>query len=165
MTLAEAVLTDPGTSASSSIAFANRNVATAPYVYRDITAYSQVRNLPNWLRQARAKLNQLRCLPANWNSYGAKQVTPGAIEAAYKLLQEMATHATPYPAIVPTSDGSVQLEWHTRGIDLELRILSPTRLGMTFEDLQHGQELIEAELQYDFTELRKIFEMLDTRAP
>jgi hypothetical protein len=165
MTLSEAALTDSAMSAQGLIAFANRNVATAPYVYRDITAYSRLRTPPSWLRQARAKLNQLRTLPPNWNSYGATRVAPVATEAAYKLLQEMTTHATPYPAIVPTSDGSIQLEWHTRGVDLELRILTPTRLRMTFEDLRAGDDLVEAELQYDFRELRKIFETLDSRAP
>lgn len=45
---------------------------------------------------------------------------------------------TPPPAVVPTNDGRVLLEWHAHGVDLEIEILSANRFHVTFEDAGGG---------------------------
>jgi hypothetical protein len=45
---------------------------------------------------------------------------------------------TPEPQIVPTPSGGVQMEWHTRGIDLEIETLGGGRFGAFFEDARTG---------------------------
>jgi len=79
-------------------------------------------------------------LPENWNSYGAKRIQPELTAAAIRLLVEIVQPETPKPEVVPTADGGVQIEWHVRGIDLEIKILSQEKLGVSFEDLGSGQE-------------------------
>lgn len=59
------------------------------------------------------KLESLRLLKSNWDSYGAASISPEAIATASQFLQ---------PDIVPTSQGGIQLEWHNFGIDLEIEI-------------------------------------------
>jgi hypothetical protein len=43
----------------------------------------------------------------------------------------MRTH-TPIPQVVPSGTGGVQLEWHQKGIDLELYIAAPYQCELWF---------------------------------
>ena len=60
-------------------------------------------------------LTELRSLKPNWNSYKARAITDAALKTAAVLLTEN-------PQIVPCSNGGIQIEWHTKGIDFEFRI-------------------------------------------
>ena len=64
---------------------------------------------------ATRRLTELRRLPVGWNSYRSRQVTEAAVQTTNVLLTEE-------PSIMPCSDGGIQLEWHTKGIDFEFRI-------------------------------------------
>src|SRR4051812_32442305 len=77
---------------------------------------------PEWLSETAAALQQLLCLPQNWNSYGAQPIRPEIVHAAVELLRETVTPNVPPPVVVPTIQGGVQLEWHLRGIDLEIEL-------------------------------------------
>ena len=79
-------------------------------------------------------------LPDNWNSYGAKRIQPELAEAATRLLSKIVQPETPKPEVVPTTEGGLQIEWHIRGIDLEIKIISQEKFGVSFEDLASGQE-------------------------
>jgi hypothetical protein len=61
-------------------------------------------------------------LPAGWNSYSAKPIAPQTASHAIRLLAEFLKSQTPPPAVVPTVRGGIQLEWHTKGVDLEIYI-------------------------------------------
>lgn len=65
---------------------------------------------------ARAAIWQMRHLPRGWDSYDACQISETAIQAALRLLEVLpgCWHA------VPVSDGSVQLEQHSDGVDIEI---------------------------------------------
>ena len=60
-----------------------------------------------------AKLQSLAAMPENWDSYGAKRITPAAIAAAGWFH----TH-WPSASVVPCATGGVQLE--TSAIEIEL---------------------------------------------
>jgi hypothetical protein len=107
---------------------------------------------PAWLRPTAQKLTELSDLPENWDSYGARPIDHSAIAFAVQLLSETMQADTPAPAVVPTNRGGVQLEWHTRGIDLEIEIQSPGRILVSYEDHRSGKEW-EAELTSDLTRL------------
>lgn len=51
-------------------------------------------------------------LPENWDSYGAPRLDPAVVERARLFLSRV--------SVVPCSDGAVQLEWHTHGVDLAI---------------------------------------------
>jgi hypothetical protein len=60
-------------------------------------------------------LDELRKLKPDWDSYKSSAIKEAAIHTAEVLL-------TAEPTVVPCSDGGLQFEWHTRGIDFEFRI-------------------------------------------
>jgi hypothetical protein len=111
---------------------------------------------PAWLMPVIKVMGELLSLPENWDSYGARRISPEATAFALQLLSETMRADTPVPAVVPTSRGGVQLEWHTRGIDLEVEIKSPGRLYVSYEDHRHNVEW-EGELTSNLTRLADFF--------
>lgn len=121
------------------------------------------RTAPRWLNRALNEVDALRQLERNWDSYGAVPVNRMFLTEAASLLRELARSRTPAPSVVPTSDGSVQLEWHTRGIDLEVRWVSTTMVHMCLEDLRGVLAPIDLDLHYDFLPLRTAIRELSSR--
>lgn len=74
---------------------------------------------PAWIATVAQHLGDVLALPPNWDSYGSRTPqVPAALEALNFLLRVMGPN-TPLPAVVPLSDGGIQLEWHRRGLDVE----------------------------------------------
>lgn len=96
---------------------------------------------------------RLLSMPPGWDSYGGKPIDRQKATAALALVGTAIEKGAPMPAIVPTSDGSVQLEWHRRGVDLEIRATSETSFEVFFEDLATG-ETSEVEIGTDLAPLR-----------
>ena len=96
--------------------------------------------LPAWLPSVVAKLDELTSLPTNWNSYRAAPVKRPCLLAAVELLVATMRDNSPTPAVVPTNRGTVLLEWHQRGIDLEIDVLGPDRFHVVAEDPSRGIE-------------------------
>lgn len=144
-------------------AFASRERALRAYELFDISSQLISSPHPAWFADLRSRLEELSKLQPNWNSYGARPIAPAALGAVFGLLYQLARSSTPRPTIVPTSDGSVQVEWHTRGIDLEIRVASPSRFLVSFEDMQGDMEPFDRELRYDLTSLGKAIQALSSR--
>ena len=100
-------------------------------------------------------LNSLLALPMNWDSYGARPINPECASYALQLLRSTMKADTPAPAVVPTCAGGIQIEWHTRGIDLEIEIRSPGRGSVLYEDHKNETKW-EGEITDDLTQLRQL---------
>jgi hypothetical protein len=61
-------------------------------------------------------ITKAMCLPDGWDSYDGVATTTEAATAALRFLKVIDTP----PAVVPCSDGGIQLEWHTGGLDIEV---------------------------------------------
>jgi len=122
------------TAKDTGTTFSNKGTMTGQKEYK----YS-------WLHDALNEINKLINLPQNWDSYGAIPISGDNAIAAIDLLMTVMKDETPRPAFIPTNQGSVQLEWHTGGIDLEIEILSPHRFFLSFENSNTG-ETIEKEI-------------------
>jgi len=83
-----------------------------------------------------SKLIELLELPGGWNSYNAKPISKENVTFAVALLGRLMHETTPAPLVVPRVRGGVQLEWHTRGVDIEIAIDSPERASFFAEDLR-----------------------------
>ena len=91
-------------------------------------------SIPAWLSDSVDDLNTILALNENWDSYGAHKIQANAALAALKIMLAAMKDKTPIPAIVPTSTGSIQLEWHRSGIDLEVEITSNGNYSVFYED-------------------------------
>jgi hypothetical protein len=102
----------------------------------------------------------LLTLPPDWNSYGAGANDEGIVLHAMHFISGLLGPASPAPRIVPLSGGGLQLEWHRKGIDLEVvfdrdgRPFFSQRNRLTGEDSEH-------ELPEDSILLRSIIAKLE----
>ena len=94
---------------------------------------------PGWVEPLLKRLMQLLPLPQDWDSYGGLPVAPANVWAAWHVLTRLMREQLPLPALVPTRRGGVQIEWHRRGIDLEIEVLAAGRLLVSFEDAHSGE--------------------------
>lgn len=69
--------------------------------------------------KARVQLRDMRKLGARWDSYQAKPIYDECINRANDLLDILPGDGW---EAVPCADGSVQLEQHRHGIDIEIHV-------------------------------------------
>lgn len=93
----------------------------------------QKTDTPGWLPPTVEKLAQLLALGANWDSYGARPIDPQLPLAALRLLAGVMRNSSPPPDVVPTSRGTIQLEWHRDGVDLEIDVQLPCVYRVCYE--------------------------------
>jgi len=86
-----------------------------------------------WQNKVLSTLKELVLLPENWDSYGARKIDPRNADYAFDLIGMLMTPNLPLPLIVPTNSGSIQLEWHNEGVDLEIKILSANKINVYFD--------------------------------
>jgi hypothetical protein len=80
------------------------------------------RSLPPWIDPLIKQLESVLALKPGWDGAKANPITSDALEAALKVLEETMAWDTIAPAVVPVSDGGIQLEWHCAGVDLEVYV-------------------------------------------
>ena len=107
---------------------------------------------PAWLETTNEALRALLGLPANWDSYGAAPIHVESVMASIDLLRAIMRDDAPAPAVVPTSQGFVQLEWHRDGLDLEIEVQSLGKYLTYFENSQTGENW-EQEVDWDLSPL------------
>ena len=95
---------------------------------------------PAWVPKIIPSLETLLNLPDDSKPYDAARVSPENVIATILLLTTLLKDRTKLPSIVPTSRGTIDLEWHTRGIDLVVRVASASEVQVSFEDLDTGEE-------------------------
>lgn len=76
--------------------------------------------LPPWFDSLMQGFVDLLTLPENWDSYGAAPIVPTIINEALSLMNGLLGPTSPAPRVVPLSSGGLQLEWHRKGMDLEI---------------------------------------------
>ena len=116
--------------------------------------------LPAWFDPLMQGFVDLLTLPHDWNSYGAGAIDQNMVLSAMNLITGLLGPTSPVPRVVPLSSGGLQLEWHRKGIDLEVvfdRNEQPffyCRNRVTGEDSEH-------ELPEDSVLLRSIIGKLE----
>lgn len=99
-----------------------------------------------WLMPLVTRICELGFLPENWDSYGARPISPQNAASALEILMDVLTRDTPTPSIVPTCRGGLQAEWHVAGIDLEIEFHSPHQTSLSFEDGEQDEELEDVDI-------------------
>lgn len=74
-----------------------------------------------WRDFLQAEIQRFLAYPEGWEP-GAPAISPIAANAVRETLElGAAVVEIPMPAVVPTVDGGIQVEWHENGVDLEVR--------------------------------------------
>ena len=120
------------------------------------------RDEPMWLRSVSHQIRNLAKLKQGWDHHGGRPIGRDTLFFTWQFLNDTLESNTPTPRIVPLSYGGVQVEWHEKGIDLEVEIEAPFRVHVWFRDHQTGLEL-EEELGQDFGRLEEPIHILSTR--
>lgn len=106
----------------------------------------------SWQQALLPRLEELVRLPNGWDGYRGRPISlPCATFAAEILVRLCREDLTP-PALVPGSDGSVQIEWHENGYDVELDVQAPNHVIAKRYDLLADEEE-EITLKNDFTDI------------
>src|SRR5437870_11865156 len=92
-----------------------------PALFVDV--YANRPTSPTFLKSVEA-VADLLSLPPGWNSYSAKPIDHQNARQAIRLLAEFLKPNTPPPSVVPTVRGGIQLDWHTRGVNVEIYVES-----------------------------------------
>lgn len=79
--------------------------------------------LPPWLPEVVERINNLARLPSPIAADAPAPPTEAAATAALDAIRRVMWFETPTPAVVPTYDGGLQLEWHAEDLDIELTVM------------------------------------------
>ena len=114
-----------------------------------------------WFMPLLEQVCDLGMLLPNWDSYGARPIDPRIAAHTVSILMDTLDEGSPFPAVVPTSRGGIQLEWHAGGIDLEVDVRSPWSMDVFFEDGTLGTEKEVENAKIDF--IREKLDLLRNR--
>jgi hypothetical protein len=116
-----------------------------------------------WESEVLRRLIRYTKLEPGWDSYGSPPVGMDTAFFAMLILEAAMTPRTPLPQVVPTAKGGVQIEWHQKGIDLEIHVESPNRCEMWFDDHRSDEEPISQEFSTNFSSLITPIQRLTSR--
>jgi hypothetical protein len=160
---------------------ANANARRVDDLFYETTASSEpatprAANYPNflgafnapperrWQIEVQSHLLKYAKMQKGWDSYSAPPVGWDIGMFALSVLNDVMRTRTPIPQVVPSAAGGVQLEWHQKGIDLELHIAGPYQCELWFQDHQQPNDPpLSLELTDNFSALLKPIELLTTR--
>lgn len=103
----------------------------------------------DWCRSLEERLNELTALSRGWDGYFGRPVSFSTASFAANILEKICDEKVPSPSLVPGSDGSLQIEWHCKGYDIEIDVISPGQVVAYRRDCETGHEE-ERELRLNF---------------
>ena len=71
------------------------------------------------------RLNELMSLENGWDGPGSVPVSKGNADFALSVTRELFRGKVPAPSIFPIGDGTLQIEWHCNGYEVELDVVAP----------------------------------------
>lgn len=99
-----------------------------------------------WHSRLMDRFNELTALPVGWDGYDGKPVSFQCASFAAAVLAKLFQNGVPAPSLVPGADGSLQIEWHRNGYDVELDVLDAQRvIAMRLNHQTQEEELLEVE--------------------
>jgi hypothetical protein len=124
-------------------------------LYERVLGFLKLNTTPknSGLTQATAlrKLDELKNLPENWDSYGADPIRPNAIAKAKSIITSVMIafsgnigNVVQLKDVIPVADGGVQLEWIGPHAELEIEISPNGNIGLLYisgsEDMRNYEE-------------------------
>ena len=95
---------------------------------------------PQWMEMVERQISELSSLPFGWDAFGAGPIRRDVLWFALWLLDSAMLDDTSPPHITPMSHDGIMLEWHRKGIDLEIEIERPGEAHISYEDAATGTD-------------------------
>ena len=114
---------------------------------------------PLWVRPVAEQFESLLRLPFNWDGYGAESPKLPIVGKVILLLGDLLQDSSPPPSVIPTLEGGIQVEWHRRGIDLEIEIQPNGQNVAFYQDRRNGDEW-EGDPAENRDDLKRIIRLL-----
>lgn len=109
-----------------------------------------VEGTSSWQKKIDQRFNELTSLRHGWDGYSGLPVSFSIAKFASIVLARICTADTPTPALVPGSDGTLQIEWHRNGFDIELDVHAANNVVATRFCCETDEEEY-LEISTDFT--------------
>jgi hypothetical protein len=93
-----------------------------------------------WRPFVRNRLRSLASYSVGWDGYDGMSPRPDVVAFAWHVVSSVMSDSAPLPQIVPLSDGSLQIEWHTRKLHLEVHVAAPYSVSLDVELPADGLE-------------------------
>jgi len=87
-----------------------------------------------WLGPTLIAMGHLLALPEDWYVGGSAKIRPQCVMAALDFLHNAMQDATPWPHVVPTVCGGIQIEWHTNCQNMEIEFMPDGRVGFLYDN-------------------------------
>jgi hypothetical protein len=114
--------------------------------------------VPAWLFPTLKRCAPLLLLPFDWNRNGAPPVESSAIQGAIDALWSFMAEGSSIPQWTPTRTGGVQLDWHEKGIDLEIEFApDATEAHAVFDDNEGRSSDWDGSVVAHLEQLRTLF--------
>ncbi len=108
--------------------------------------------VPGWAGGGRdalfSRLDELSSLVENWDGYGARPLSPFALNVAGQVIDQLLRQPLPQSTIVSVPNGGVQLEWVAGSVEVDLEI-RPDGVGVFVCDDDAVREQLDGELPAD----------------
>ena len=105
-----------------------------------------------WMRELNSRFNDIVSLPRGWDGYAGAPVSFSTAQFAAQMIERLWVPDVPTPSIIPGTDGSVQIEWHAGGYDIELDVLDPSEVEAYRLNKASG-EVDKIKIESDFSEI------------
>lgn len=116
-----------------------------------------------WARIVVSRLERLATLEKNWDAEGAASPSSAAFLESLDLLADLMERDTPPPAIVPTSQGGLSLEWHSGTQSIEVEVPSRGAPTVYFRDSTTAEEWDDCKLSQVRSRVRYLLGHLNDR--
>jgi hypothetical protein len=124
-------------------------------VRTDFDIETMKKTMPDWLAKAIERIDLIRNLPQNWDSYGAPAPNKQLCDRLERLLFRMREIDLPDPFISPVSDGSIYLSMTNNNKEMEIELENPTSRFAKYRFIEKDRnrtnitkELIDLENQF-----------------
>lgn len=114
-------------------------VRSIPRVDETLSPLSDV-GRPSWQAKVRRRIEQLEPLKENWDARGSEAVNPDALIFAFAVLHRVMPPRGPAPEIHALGHGGVQLSWASPDAEIDLEVIAPNKLLVTYWDRAGGGE-------------------------
>lgn len=110
-----------------------------------------------WLMPTILRAGRLLALPSGWNRQGAPPVDPLVLQNAINTLGSFMQSESALPQWTPTREGGAQLDWHERGVDLEIVFAPNDQTEVAFVDHEKQIADFDGSVNETLDQLRRVF--------